>query len=157
MRLRLQTTLAASGSAALLLAALAFQYLGGLAPCQLCIWQRWPHLVAVLIGLLIAATGWRPLAVLGGLAALTSAGIGLFHVGVEQKWWEGLASCTGGSLQGISATDLLNPAVNVAQVVRCDAIAWQMFGISMAGWNVIISVALALIWFSAARVGTARR
>ena len=151
--LRLRAALASAGSAALLLGALAFQYLGGLAPCQLCIWQRWPHLVAVLIGLAVLATGWRPLTLLGGLAALTSAGIGLFHVGVEQKWWEGLASCTGGSVEGISASDLLNPAVNVAQVIRCDAIAWQMFGISMAGWNVILSVVLALIWFSAARRG----
>lgn len=151
--LRLRAALASAGSAALLLGALAFQYLGGLAPCQLCIWQRWPHLVAVLIGLAVLATGWRPLTLLAGLAALTSAGIGLFHVGVEQKWWEGLASCTGGSVEGISASDLLNPAVNVAQVIRCDAIAWQMFGISMAGWNVILSVVFALIWFSAARRG----
>ena len=131
---------AAGGSAALLLGALAFQYLGGLAPCQLCIWQRW----ALTLGL-------RALAWLGALAALTSAGIGVFHVGVEQKWWEGLASCTAGSIQGISTADLLNPSVDVAAVVRCDAIAWQMFGLSMAGWNVVISVALALIWIWAAR------
>ncbi|GGW21865.1 dihydroneopterin aldolase [Gemmobacter lanyuensis] len=142
---------AAGGSAALLLGALAFQYLGGLAPCQLCIWQRWPHLAAVIIGLLALTLGLRALAWLGALAALTSAGIGVFHVGVEQKWWEGLASCTAGSIQGISTADLLNPSVDVAAVVRCDAIAWQMFGLSMAGWNVVISVALALIWIWAAR------
>ena len=143
--------LAAAGSAGLLLGALAFQYLGGLAPCVLCIWQRWPHLAAVLIGLLALTLGLRLLAWLGALAALTSAAIGVFHVGVEQKWWEGLASCTAGSIDGISTADLLNPAVDVAAVVRCDAIAWQMFGLSMAGWNVVISVALALIWISAAR------
>jgi len=142
---------AAGGSAALLLGALAFQYLGGLAPCQLCIWQRWPHLAAMIIGLLALTLGLRALAWLGALAALTSAGIGVFHVGVEQKWWEGLASCTAGSIQGISTADLLNPSVDVAAVVRCDAIAWQMFGLSMAGWNVVISVALALIWIWAAR------
>ncbi len=142
---------AAGGSAALLLGALAFQYLGGLAPCQLCIWQRWPHLAAVIIGIMALTLGLRALAWLGALAALTSAGIGVFHVGVEQKWWEGLASCTAGSIQGISTADLLNPSVDVAAVVRCDAIAWQMFGLSMAGWNVVISVALALIWIWAAR------
>ena len=142
---------AAGGSAALLLGALAFQYLGGLAPCQLCIWQRWPHLAAVIIGIMALTLGLRALAWLGALAALTSAGIGVFHVGVEQKWWEGLASCTAGSIQGISTADLLNPSVDVAAVVRCDAIAWQMFGLSRAGWNVVISVALALIWISAAR------
>ncbi len=142
---------AAGGSAALLLGALAFQYLGGLAPCQLCIGQRWPHLAAMIIGSLALTLGLRALAWLGALAALTSAGIGVFHVGVEQKWWEGLASCTAGSIQGISTADLLNPSVDVAAVVRCDAIAWQMFGLAMAGWNVVISVALALIWIWAAR------
>lgn len=148
---RLQIAIAAAGSAALLLGALAFQYLGGLAPCQLCIWQRWPHLAAVLIGAVAVTFGARGLAVLGGLAALTSAGIGVFHVGVEQGWWAGLQSCTAGSISGISASDLLNPAVDVAQVVRCDAIAWSLMGISMAGWNVIASVILAAIWFTAAR------
>ncbi|WP_238991825.1 disulfide bond formation protein B [Gemmobacter caeruleus] len=148
---RLQIAIAAAGSAGLLLGALAFQYLGGLAPCQLCIWQRWPHLAAVLIGVVAVTFGARGLAVLGGLAALTSAGIGVFHVGVEQGWWAGLQSCTAGSISGISASDLLNPAVDVAQVVRCDAIAWSLMGISMAGWNVIASVILAAIWFTAAR------
>lgn len=142
---------AAGGSAALLLGALAFQYLGGLAPCALCIWQRWPHLAAVILGAAGLALGGRLIPVLGGLAALTSAAIGVFHVGVEQKWWEGLATCSAGSLDGVSAADLLNPAVDVAAVVRCDAIAWQMFGLSMAGWNVVISLVLALIWFTAAR------
>lgn len=154
MTLTRQKTLilvAAGGSAALLLGALAFQYIGGLAPCALCIWQRWPHLAAVLLGLAGLAVGGRIIPILGGLAALISAAIGVFHVGVEQKWWEGLATCTAGTLDGVSTADLLNPAVDVAAVVRCDAIAWQMFGLSMAGWNVVISVALALIWFAAAR------
>lgn len=150
-RQKLLILVAAGGSAALLLGALAFQYLGGLAPCALCIWQRWPHLAAVLLGLAGLAVGGRVIPVLGGLAALGSAGIGAFHVGVEQKWWQGLATCTAGSLEGVSTADLLNPAVDVAAVVRCDAIAWQMFGLSMAGWNVVLSVALALIWFAAAR------
>ena len=138
------------GSGGLLAGAFAFQYIGGLAPCQLCLWQRWPHAAAVLIGLLLLATGWRGLAWAGALAALATAGIGVFHVGVEQAWWEGLASCTAGSIAGISAADLLNPAVDVAAPVRCDAIAWQMLGISMAGWNVIVSLGLAGLWVAAA-------
>ena len=154
-RRRFAIFLAAGGSAAVLAAALAFQYLGGLAPCQLCIWQRWPHAVAVGLGVLAliltrGAIG-RILPLLGSLAALASAGIGVFHVGVEQKWWEGLASCTAGSISGISTDDLLNPDVAVGAVVRCDAIAWQMFGISMAGWNVILSALLAMIWIAAYR------
>jgi len=147
--------LAAGGSLAILLGAFAFQYLGGLAPCQLCLWQRWPHAAAIGIGLLalLLARGTlgRILPLLGAIAALTTAGIGAFHVGVEQKWWEGLASCTAGSISGISTTDLLNPDVNVGAVVRCDEIAWAMFGISMAGWNVILSALLALLWVSAYR------
>ena len=147
--------LAAGGSLAILLGAFAFQYIGGLAPCQLCLWQRWPHAAAIAIGLLAllvtrGALG-RLLPLLGALAALTTAGIGAFHVGVEQKWWEGLASCTAGSISGISTADLLNPDVNVGAVVRCDEIAWAMFGISMAGWNVILSALLALIWVAAYR------
>ena len=138
------------GSGGLLAGAFAFQYIGGLAPCQLCLWQRWPHAAAVLIGLLVLTTGWRGLAWAGALAALTTAGIGAFHVGVEQAWWEGLASCTAGSIAGISAADLLNPAVDVAAPVRCDAIAWQMLGISMAGWNVVVSLGLAGLWVAAA-------
>jgi disulfide bond formation protein DsbB len=157
-RRRFAIFLAAGGSAAVLAAALAFQYLGGLAPCQLCIWQRWPHAVAVGLGVLAliltrGAIG-RILPLLGSLAALASAGIGVFHVGVEQKWWEGLASCTAGSISGISTDDLLNPDVAVGAVVRCDAIAWQMFGISMAGWNVILSALLAMIWIAAYRRST---
>ena len=144
------TALALAGSAALLAGAFAFQYIGGMAPCQLCLWQRWPHGAAVLIGLVALVTGWRGLLWLGALAALTTAGIGAFHVGVEQGWWEGLATCTAGSISGISTADLLNPAADVAAPVRCDAIAWQMLGISMAGWNTLASLVLAGVWAAAA-------
>lgn len=147
--------LAAGGSFAILAAAFGFQYLAGLAPCQLCLWQRWPHAAAIVIGLLalLVTKGAlsRLLPLLGALAALTTAGIGAFHVGVEQKWWQGLASCTAGSIEGISTADLLNPDVNVGAVVRCDEIAWQMFGLSMAGWNVVLSILLALLWVAAYR------
>jgi disulfide bond formation protein DsbB len=147
--------LAAGGSLALLLGAFAFQYLGGLAPCQLCIWQRWPHAAAIVISLpaLLLAKGTigRILPLLGALAALASAAIGAFHVGVEQGWWEGLASCTAGSISGLSTADLLNPDVNVGAVIRCDEIAWSMFGLSMAGWNVVLSALLAMIWTAAYR------
>lgn len=154
MTLASRTTLtltATLGSAALLCGAFAFQYIGGLAPCQLCLWQRWPHAAAILIGVVALTTGTRGLLWLGALAALTTAGIGVFHVGVEQGWWEGLATCTAGSISGLSTSDLLNPAADVAAPVRCDAIAWQLLGVSMAGWNVILSLGLAAIWAMAAR------
>ncbi|ABN76685.1 disulfide bond formation protein B [Cereibacter sphaeroides] len=141
---------AAAGSAGLLLGALAFQFIGGLPPCPLCLWQRWPHLLAVLAGAVALVWPARIVALLGALGAAASAGVGLFHVGVEQKWWEGLASCSTGSIEGISAADLLNPSVDLGPVVRCDEIAWQMLGISMAGWNVILSALLAALWIAAA-------
>ena len=143
--------LATVGSAALLAGAYAFQYIGGLAPCTLCLWQRWPHWAAVIIGVLALLLGERILPVLGAAAAATAAGIAAFHVGVEQKWWEGLTSCTAGSIEGISTSDLLNPDVIVAAPVRCDAIAWALMGVSMAGWNMILSVMLVGIWLLAAR------
>jgi disulfide bond formation protein DsbB len=143
--------IATLGSVALLGGAFAFQYIGGLAPCQLCLYQRWPHAAAILIGLVYYFTGWRGLAWAGALAALATAAVGAFHFGVEQKWWEGLATCTAGSIEGISAEDLLDPSKDVAAVVRCDEIAWSMLGISMAGWNVILSLILAGLWTKAAR------
>ena len=143
--------LAAAGSAALLAGAFAFQYIGLLAPCALCLWQRWPHAVAVLIGLLALAMPGRVLPVLGAVAALTTAAIAGFHVGVEYGWWDGLATCSGGSINGVAMDDLLNPDVAMAAPVRCDAVAWSLWGISMAGWNLLLSLGLAGVWLAAAK------
>ncbi len=143
--------LAAAGSAALLAGAFAFQYIGLLAPCALCLWQRWPHAVAVLIGPLALAMPGRVLPVLGAVAALTTAAIAGFHVGVEYGWWDGLATCSGGSINGVAMDDLLNPDVAMAAPVRCDAVAWSLWGISMAGWNMLLSLGLAGVWLAAAK------
>ena len=144
------TTLAGLGSALMLAGAFGFQWIGGMPPCHLCLLQRWPHAAAVVILILALATGWRWLAWVGALAALTTAGIGLFHAGVEQGWWDYVSSCTQGSIAGLSASDLLNPAADIAPPARCDQIPWSMFGISMAGWNAIISTGLITIWAFAA-------
>ncbi|MCE8538380.1 disulfide bond formation protein B [Ruegeria pomeroyi] len=141
--------LAAGGSAALLLAAWGFQFLGGMAPCKLCIWQRYPHGAAVLIGAVTLATGWRILPWAGALAALTTAGIGLYHAGVEQGWWEGPTTCTSGPIGNLSAEQLMAQIME-APLVRCDEIPWDLFGISMAGWNGLVSLGLALVWLLAA-------
>lgn len=143
--------MAAGGSAALLLGALAFQYIGGLYPCVLCIYQRWPHLAAVLIGVVALKIRHPALPVLGALAALTTAGIGIYHVGVENAWWPGLAQCAVNTLSDVSATDLLNTDVTVGAPAACDKVAWSLFGISMAGWNVISSTLFAGLWLAAAR------
>lgn len=139
---------ATTGSAALLLGALAFQYVGGLSPCEMCIWQRYPHAAAVILGvlaLLMPAVA-RPIAFLGVLATLSTAGIGLFHAGVEQGWWEGVTACAaGGDITTMSADDLLAQIME-APLVRCDKIAWSLWGLSMAAWNAVLSLILAVLW-----------
>lgn len=142
--------LATLGSAALLIGAFGSQYIGGLAPCKMCLWQRWPHAAAVVIGLVALALGWTRAAWLGAIAALATAGIGVFHSGVEQGWWEGPSTCTSGDISRLSADELLDQILT-APLVRCDEIAWAFAGLSMASWNAIISLALALLWVMAAR------
>ncbi|MEM9783226.1 MAG: disulfide bond formation protein B [Pseudomonadota bacterium] len=139
---------AASGSFLLLFGAFAFQYLGGLAPCEMCIWQRWPHAFAILVGLLGITVLWRQrraMAVLGTAAMTASAGLGLFHAGVEQGWWAGLTACATGDVGGMSTDDLMAQIMD-APVVRCDEIAWSFLGLSMAAWNGLISAGLAGCW-----------
>ena len=143
--------LAMAGSLAALMGAFAFQYIGGLAPCHLCLLQRWPHAAALAIGLLALAIPGRLLPLAGAAAALTTAGIGIYHTGVERLWWAGPTSCSAGSIAGLDVKDLLDPSIVVAPVIRCDEVAWQMLGLSMASWNVVLSLGLALIWLLAAR------
>ncbi|UXU73886.1 MULTISPECIES: disulfide bond formation protein B [unclassified Paracoccus (in: a-proteobacteria)] len=148
----LSALLAAAGSALLLMAALTFQALG-YAPCELCILQRWPHLVAVGVGVLVWWLGWRRwLVALGLLAALTATGLAIYHAGVELKLWLGPQHCSGGvsGLAGMSTQDLMQ-AINAAPIVRCDDIAWSFLGISMAGWNAICSAALSGLWLASLR------
>jgi disulfide bond formation protein DsbB len=142
---------AALGSGFLLLAAFGFQYLGGLAPCQLCLWQRWPHAAAALIGIAALMMPGRTLPLLGAVAALTTAAIAGYHAGVEQAWWAGPSSCSAGSIAGLSAEQLLDPSIVVAPVVRCTEIAWAFAGLSMAAWNMLASLGLAVLWLMAAR------
>ncbi len=137
----LTTALLVIGPAALLGGAFAFQYWGGLYPCEMCWWQRWAlmaALVPALVGALLGRS--RRLLALAALAVLAGAGIAVFHAGVEQHWWQGLTRCAvtpTGSAPGAMLTDLL-----AQPLVRCDAIAWSLFGISMAGWNAIVSTAI---------------
>lgn len=142
--------LAAGGSAALLLGAFGFQHLGGMPPCKLCLWQRWPHAAAVVIGAAALVLPGRALPLLGALAALCTAGIGLYHTGVERGWWEGPNTCTSGDVTGISAEQLLEQ-IMAAPMVRCDEVPWEMLGLSMASWNALVALALAALWLTAAR------
>ena len=137
------------GSLALLLGAFAFQYLGGLAPCPLCIWQRWPHAIAIALGLMLLAWPRRGLALLAGVAVAVGAGIGLYHAGIEQGWWPGPVTCTAPEPAAVPAGELLDQIL-ATPVVLCDQVAWSLWGISMAGWNAILSLVLAWLWFRAA-------
>ena len=137
--------LAGFGSLGLLIGALLFQYVGDMAPCKMCYWQRYPHVGAIIIAGIILITGIGVFAVLGLLSALITAGIGGFHAGVERGWWEGPQSCTSTSIDNLSTEELLAQIMS-APMVRCDEIPWQMFGLSMAGWNMVVSICLAILW-----------
>jgi disulfide bond formation protein DsbB len=127
------------GSLALLGGAYGFQYIGGLTPCEMCWWQRWALMATA--GLAALALLLPPLRLLALAGLLGNAGIALFHAGVEQKWWQGITRCTAPPVAG-DAKAMLSDLLS-QPLVRCDAIPWQMFGISMAGWNFITSLLLA--------------
>lgn len=129
-----------------LLAALVSQYGFDLQPCVLCIWQRWPYLAAIALGLAAFvlhrnATLARVLTGLAILAVLVSGGIGGFHVGVEQGWWEGTSGC--GSTSRATDLNALRAQIMNAPIVRCDEVAFSLFGISMAGWNLLYALGVA--------------
>ncbi len=120
--------------------ALASQYLGGLHPCEMCYWQRWPHAAAILLAAAAfhLAAPARLLTALAALAIAVSGAIGVFHAGVELGWWEGLTRCTAGG--ALSLDELMN-----VPLVRCDQVQWSWLGISMAGWNAILSLGSAAV------------
>lgn len=142
--------LATLGSALLMAGAYAFQHIGGMAPCKMCIWQRYPHVIAIAIGAIALASGARWLALFGAAAAATTSAIGFYHAGVEQNWWEGPSTCSSGAIDNMSADALLDQILS-APLVRCDEIPWEMFGISMAGWNGLVSLVLVGLWLTAFR------
>ena len=121
--------------AGLLGGALFSQYVGGLYPCEMCYWQRWPHGAAILFA---AAAFFLParsrlLVQLAALAIAISGAIGVLHAGVEMGWWEGITHCT--ATGAASLQDILN-----VPLIRCDQVQWEFLGISMAGWNAILSL-----------------
>lgn len=153
----LATGIVASISGGSLAAALAFEHLGGYAPCILCLYQRVPHLVALTLGVIGVVLAirheqcpvTRPLLAIASLVFLTGAGIAFFHVGVEQGWWPGTAGCGGGDLfaQDLSPAEL-HARLMAAPVVRCDEVPWSLLGVSMAGYNfgLCVVAAAACLW-----------
>lgn len=134
-------------SAATIAGAWIFQSLG-YAPCELCLKERWPYYLALpiaVVTLLAARRGAHPAARAGfallALIFLFSAGFGAFHAGVEWGFWPGPSECTGSMARAHSTADFLQQLQSV-KVVRCDAVAIRILGLSLAGWNAVISLAL---------------
>lgn len=123
--------------------ALTSQYGFGLFPCEMCMWQRWPHYAAIGLAALsfVVRPARTPLIWLATLAIAVSGAIGAFHAGVEYGWWEGLTQCaTNFGGEGSALDKIMN-----APLVRCDVAPWDLFGVSLAGFNAIFSLGGALV------------
>lgn len=133
--------------AALMGGALISQFVFGLYPCQMCWWQRYPHIAAIVLALLaftMKGKGSGDLAVTLAATAIGISGlIGGFHAGVEYGWWEGVTACSTVAGGGNPLDAIMN-----APVVRCDVAPWDLFGISLAGFNFLISTAGAILVFA---------
>jgi len=151
--------LVAAGGAATILGAYYFQYVMGLQPCPLCLEQRIAFYVSIPLAIVVAIAANRGAsrgvvaAGLGviALAMLLNSGLALFHAGVEWKWWPGPQDCSGPLTDLTAGGDLLSSLTNLT-IVRCDEAAWRFLGLSLAGYDVLISLALAAIaaWGAAA-------
>lgn len=150
-RLPLAHSLVLVGPTLLLGGALYLQHFQNLPPCEMCIWQRWPHFAAIVLGLaaLALASMRRPLVMLAALAVWASAAIAVYHAGVEQHWWRGPTACTARLTAG---ADMLK-SIFAAPVVRCDSIPFRFLGLSLAAWNAVVSGAIGgvALWLTARR------
>jgi disulfide bond formation protein DsbB len=135
-----------AASAAVIGSVLASQFWGGLVPCELCLAERWPWYVALALGLAAAIAGSRRLlpwlAALLGLVFVVGSGLAFYHVGVEQHWFQGPTACTAPAQAADSAAALTERLLQ-QQPVRCDEVQWSLFGISLAGFNLIASAVMA--------------
>jgi disulfide bond formation protein DsbB len=148
---------AACASAAMLAGAHAFETFGGLAPCHLCLLQRDVYWVALSVGVVGFALGYMRVAwarraadALLAVIFLVSMGLAAYHAGVEWKWWPGPASCTGGGHVDINQLQAFMHGAKASEP-QCDQAAWTMFGLSMAGYNAIISLGLVVLSVLAVR------
>jgi disulfide bond formation protein DsbB len=147
----------AAASIAILAAVWIFQGLG-FEPCELCLTQRYAFYAAAPLAALIAFVASREAHGLAraGFALLTalfaaSAALAAYHVGVEYHWWAGPTACTGGLTGSVDVNDLMK-ALDSVKVVRCDEVQLRIAGLSLAGWNVVASAALAVYAALAARL-----
>ena len=132
-------------SASLYAGALWFQYFGGLVPCSLCLWQRWPHIIIVLIAVIALFVRMPRLALTAiAITAATSVILAAYHVGVEWQLWFGPSGCSANLTNTGDVTNLTDSLL-ATPVVRCDEVAWSFLGLSMAGWNSLLSLDICLI------------
>jgi disulfide bond formation protein DsbB len=137
---KLAQRLAIGVPALLLGGAYLSQYGFGLFPCEMCWWQRYAHFAALALALVSTVAAPKRLWIgLAGLAILVAGLLGAYHAGVEYKWWEGLTTCSS-TAAGSSIEDILN-----APLIRCDEPQWTLFGISLAGFDFLISTAAAIV------------
>jgi disulfide bond formation protein DsbB len=130
--------------AALLAGAFGSQLFGGLYPCEMCWWQRYAHMVAIVLALIAFAgrprsSRSRTFVLLAALAIAVSGAIGVYHAGVEAHIFQGFTTCTA-LPKAASTAELLQQIVH-APLIRCDQVQFRFLGISMAGWNAIFSLA----------------
>ncbi len=141
-------------SLSLWLGALGFEHLGGLAPCQMCYWQRHAHKLVLVLAVLAFLMGRREFGkkhakffiLLIALAFLLSFGLAFWHVGVEYKWWEGPKTCASGNVS-IDMGAIMEALNSKQRLPSCGDVPWSLFGISMAGYNAIISLFAAIVSF----------
>jgi disulfide bond formation protein DsbB len=150
--LKLAQRLATGVPALLLAGAYLSEYGFGLPPCEMCWWQRYAHFAALAFALLSTVAVPRALISLAALAIMVSGVIGAFHAGVEYGWWEGLTACASPVAAG---GDPLAAIMN-APLVRCDQAAWSLLGISLAGWNALLSFLAGLTIFRLLGLRSAR-
>jgi disulfide bond formation protein DsbB len=135
-------------SAAVLGGALVSQYWGGLVPCELCLLERWPWRAGIVIAFVALVVGRRPglpwAALLLAAVYAVSTAFAVYHVGVEQHWFAGPAACTAGP-GGAMTLEQMKAQILGTPVVMCDTVQWSLFGISLAGWNLVASLGMAAI------------
>jgi len=139
-----------------------FQHVLDVPPCELCIWQRWPYVALIALGAAALAIpvphpARRVLFGVAALIAVGSAALAFYHVGVEQHWWLGTDACAPETGAGADDLEGLRQMMIQSDVVRCEDVQWALGGISLAGFNVLISVVLCLYFLISASAGPVTR
>jgi len=150
-----------AAAVAVLGAALLSQYWGGLTPCELCLLQRWPWAAAIVVAIVVLLVGDRaPLAWVApvfGVVFAVSAAFAFYHVGVEQHWFAGPSVCTASGAGHAKTLEEMKRLILNSAPVQCDQVQWSLFDVSMAGWNLVASLAMLACSIAALRQRGAAR